>query len=93
MTCWLFRSVVEISVAMLHLTCCFMHTPPGCCSLQFATRGLFSVPVAGLLSVLTGWAIQKPMQLHWLTAIFGGYDKAGVSRYGIGDRPVRVLRV
>jgi thiosulfate reductase cytochrome b subunit len=36
----------------------------------------FSVPVAGLLSVLTGWAIHKPMQLHWLTAIFGGYDKA-----------------
>jgi thiosulfate reductase cytochrome b subunit len=27
----------------------------------------FSVPVAGLLSVFTGWAIHKPMQLHWLT--------------------------
>src|SRR5215469_14331614 len=38
----------------------------------------FSVLVAGLLSVLTGWAIHKPMQLHWLTAIFGGYDKARV---------------
>ena len=38
----------------------------------------FSVPVAGLLSVLTGWAIHKPMQLYWLTAIFGGYDKARV---------------
>jgi thiosulfate reductase cytochrome b subunit len=38
----------------------------------------FSVPVAGLLSVLTGWAIHKPMQLHWLTAIFGGYDKARI---------------
>jgi thiosulfate reductase cytochrome b subunit len=38
----------------------------------------FSVPVAGLLSVLTGWAIHKPMQLYWLTWIFGGYDKARV---------------
>jgi thiosulfate reductase cytochrome b subunit len=38
----------------------------------------FSVPVAGLLSVLTGWAIHKPSQLHWLTAIFGGYDKARI---------------
>jgi len=38
----------------------------------------FSVPVAGLLSVLTGWAIHKPVQLYWLTWIFGGYDKARV---------------
>ena len=38
----------------------------------------FSVPVAGLFSILTGWAIHKPMQLHWLTAIFGGYDKARI---------------
>jgi thiosulfate reductase cytochrome b subunit len=38
----------------------------------------FSVPVAGLLSVLTGWAIHKPMQLYWLTRIFGGYDKARI---------------
>ncbi|MGH9494986.1 MAG: hypothetical protein ACRD3B_08320 [Candidatus Sulfotelmatobacter sp.] len=26
----------------------------------------FSVPVAGCLSVATGWSIHKPMQLHWL---------------------------
>jgi thiosulfate reductase cytochrome b subunit len=38
----------------------------------------FSVAVAGLLSVLTGWAIHKPMQLHWLAAIFGGYDKSRI---------------
>jgi thiosulfate reductase cytochrome b subunit len=38
----------------------------------------FSVPVAGLLSVLTGWAIHKPAQLHWLTAVFGGYDQARI---------------
>ena len=38
----------------------------------------FSVPVAGLLSVATGWAIHKPMQLHWLAAFFGGYNAARV---------------
>ena len=38
----------------------------------------FSVPVAGLLSVVTGWAIHKPMQFHWLAALFGGFDAARV---------------
>jgi thiosulfate reductase cytochrome b subunit len=38
----------------------------------------FSIPVAGFLSVATGWAIHKPMQLYWLAAIFGGYDEARV---------------
>lgn len=38
----------------------------------------FSIPVAGCLSVATGWAIHKPMQLRWLAAIFGGYDTARI---------------
>ena len=38
----------------------------------------FTVPLAGFLSVATGWAIHKPAQLSWLTAIFGGFDKARV---------------
>ena len=38
----------------------------------------FSVPVAGFLSIATGWAIHKPMQLHWLAALFGGFDVARV---------------
>jgi DMSO/TMAO reductase YedYZ molybdopterin-dependent catalytic subunit/thiosulfate reductase cytochrome b subunit len=38
----------------------------------------FSIPVAGLLSVATGWAIHRPMQLHWLAALFGGFDAARV---------------
>ena len=38
----------------------------------------FSVPIAGFLSVATGWAIHKPMQLYWLAAIFGGFDKARI---------------
>jgi thiosulfate reductase cytochrome b subunit len=38
----------------------------------------FSIPAAGFLSVATGWAMHKPMQLYWLAAIFGGYDKARI---------------
>ncbi|HTB15726.1 MAG TPA: hypothetical protein VK752_29345 [Bryobacteraceae bacterium] len=38
----------------------------------------FSVPMAGLFSVATGWAIHKPMQFHSLVAIFGGFDTARV---------------
>jgi thiosulfate reductase cytochrome b subunit len=30
----------------------------------------------GVLSVLTGWAIYKPVQLAWLTAAFGGFQAA-----------------
>ena len=30
----------------------------------------------GLLSVLTGWAIYKPVQLHGLTSLFGGFQAA-----------------
>src|SRR5260221_10661972 len=36
----------------------------------------FSVPVAGCLSVATGWAIHKPMQFHWLAALIGGDNAA-----------------
>jgi len=38
----------------------------------------FSVPLMGLLYILTGWAIHKPQQLGWLQALFGGYDLARV---------------
>ncbi len=38
----------------------------------------FSVALAGSLSVATGWATHKPMQFHWLAAIFGGFDSARV---------------
>lgn len=32
--------------------------------------------VLGALAVLSGLAIYKPVQLHWLAAAFGGYDPA-----------------
>ncbi len=35
-----------------------------------------SVILMGLGSMLTGFAIYKPVQLHWLTALFGGYEWA-----------------
>jgi thiosulfate reductase cytochrome b subunit len=38
----------------------------------------FSIPIAGFLSVATGWAIHKPMQPHWLVGLFGGFDTARV---------------
>jgi thiosulfate reductase cytochrome b subunit len=38
----------------------------------------FSVPVGGFFSVATGWALHKPMQFHWLAALFGGFDTARV---------------
>lgn len=33
-----------------------------------------SIVLLGALSVLTGFAIYKPVQLAWLTAVFGGYE-------------------
>jgi len=35
-----------------------------------------SIFLLGVLSVLTGFAIYKPVQLWWLTALFGGYELA-----------------
>jgi thiosulfate reductase cytochrome b subunit len=34
--------------------------------------------IFGMVIVLSGLAIYKPVQLHWLTALFGGYDSARV---------------
>ena len=41
--------------------------------LFFYSIGRVPFPVAA-----TGWAIHKPMQLSWLAAIFGGYNKARI---------------
>jgi thiosulfate reductase cytochrome b subunit len=35
-----------------------------------------SILLLGALSVLSGFAIYKPVQLWWLTALFGGYELA-----------------
>jgi thiosulfate reductase cytochrome b subunit len=43
----------------------------------------FTVAVAGFLALTTGWAIHKPAQLSWLTAIFGGFDNARVWHFWV----------
>jgi thiosulfate reductase cytochrome b subunit len=35
-----------------------------------------SIPVAGLLAILSGWAMHKPAMLPWLERLFGSYDGA-----------------
>jgi len=42
-----------------------------------------SVILFGALMVLFGLAIYKPVQLHWLTLLFGGYDGAHVVHLGV----------
>jgi thiosulfate reductase cytochrome b subunit len=36
--------------------------------------GYTGIVLLGAISVLTGFAIYKPVQLAWLTALFGGYE-------------------
>ena len=37
------------------------------------------VILLGFIMLLNGLAIYKPVQLHWLCALFGGYENAGPS--------------
>jgi thiosulfate reductase cytochrome b subunit len=41
----------------------------------------FSVPLAGALAVLSGWAMHKPVQLGWLERVFVSYDGARVVHF------------
>jgi thiosulfate reductase cytochrome b subunit len=41
-----------------------------------------SAIIFGIVMVLSGLAIYKPVQLHFLTALFGGYDTARVVHLG-----------
>ena len=41
----------------------------------------FTMPLAGLLVVLSGWAMHKPSQLGWLERAFGAYDGARVVHF------------
>jgi thiosulfate reductase cytochrome b subunit len=46
-------------------------------SYNAAQKALYcAVLLAGVLIVVTGFAIWKPVQLQWLTAVFGGYENA-----------------
>jgi thiosulfate reductase cytochrome b subunit len=41
----------------------------------------FTMPVAGLLVVLSGWAMHKPSQLGWLERMFVSYDGARIVHF------------
>ena len=41
----------------------------------------FTMPLAGVLVVLSGWAMHKPAQLGWLERLFGNYDGARVVHF------------
>jgi len=41
----------------------------------------FTMPIAGTLVVLSGWAMHKPVQLGWLERLFGNYDNARIVHF------------
>ena len=41
----------------------------------------FSMPLLGLLVVLSGWAMHKPVQLGWLERLFVNYDGARIVHF------------
>lgn len=41
----------------------------------------FTMPIAGALMVLSGWAMHKPVQLGWLERMFVNYDGARVVHF------------
>ena len=51
------------------MTICRSTTPCSGCSIA-------GIIVVALVIVLSGLSIWKPVQLQWLTALFGGYDAA-----------------
>ncbi len=42
----------------------------------------FTMPLAGVLVVLSGWAMHKPVQLGWLERLFVSYDGARIVHFG-----------
>jgi thiosulfate reductase cytochrome b subunit len=43
----------------------------------------FSMPVLGLLAILSGWAMHKPTQLKFLEKMFFNYDGARIVHFGV----------
>ena len=40
-----------------------------------------SMPLFGLLAILSGWAMHKPVQFWWLERLFGSYDGARIIHF------------
>ena len=58
-------------------TCaCGGSTRPRASTTPSRRRAYTGIVVLGAISVLSGFAIYKPVQLSWLTALFGGYELA-----------------
>ena len=65
------------AVAMMAYYLRIHTTPPPTEFYNGLQRLAYTVAILlGLIEVLSGLAIYKPLQLHWLTSIFGGYDGA-----------------
>jgi thiosulfate reductase cytochrome b subunit len=64
-----------IAMAKYYLRVSPQHPPQGKHN-ALQKQAYTGVLVLGALSVLTGFAIWKPVQLWWLTALFGGYQLA-----------------
>jgi thiosulfate reductase cytochrome b subunit len=67
------KPAIEMQKYYLHLR--KEHPPQG--KHNALQKGAYSfIVVLGMLSVLTGLSLWKPVQLSWLTALFGGYELA-----------------
>ncbi|MBP2647007.1 MAG: Di-heme cytochrome, transrane [Gemmatimonadetes bacterium] len=67
------RPAIEMQLYYLRLR--KEHPPQG--KHNALQKGAYTFIVAlGAISVLSGFAIYKPVQLHWLTSLFGGFELA-----------------
>jgi thiosulfate reductase cytochrome b subunit len=67
------KPAIEMQKYYLHLS--KEHPPQG--KHNALQKGAYSfIVVLGMLSVLSGLALWKPIQLAWLTGLFGGYELA-----------------
>jgi thiosulfate reductase cytochrome b subunit len=69
------RPALEMQLYYLHLR--REHPPQGKHN-ALQKAAYTGIVILGAISVLSGFAIYKPVQLWWLTALFGGYE---VTRY------------
>jgi len=58
--------------------------PPVTSKYNALQRGAyFSMPLLGLLAIASGWAMHKPVQLHWLERLFVNYDGARIVHFAV----------
>ncbi|GAB4038969.1 cytochrome b/b6 domain-containing protein [Spirosoma gilvum] len=73
-----FREAIQVTLYDLHLR----KTQPPFIKYNGAQKiAYFSIMLMGIGSVLTGYAIYKPTQFSWLTALLGGYKAARLEHF------------